>query len=211
MTPGEIEAALQAAIAHCDAINCPLNPQQQQILRQVVLESLYKEGLLNSNRQEWQEINPLDELTLEQRQSFLQFVREKEQQDRPWKIQLMNDWLQERDSGSVQFIRDRFGLSWLNRIKPSHFEKYVEIDDEPPLKLKVGDLIEVSNALWEWVQDEGPCSRQWFACTVLQIGETRNGEDIINSCVIRLINTGMEYEIQGIYQWNRYYWRWLQK
>jgi len=209
MTPGEIEAALQAAIARCDAINCPLNPQQQQILRQVVLESLYKEGLLTSNRQEWQEINPLDELTLEQRQSFLQFVREKEQQDRPWKIQLMNDWLQERDSGSVQFIRDRFGLSWLNRIKPSHFEKYVEIDDEPPMKLKVGDRIEVSNALWEWVQDEGPCSRQWFACTVLQIGETHNGEDIVTSCIIRLINTGMEYEIQGIYQWNRYYWRWL--
>ncbi|RUT12502.1 hypothetical protein DSM107010_23030 [Chroococcidiopsis cubana SAG 39.79] len=211
MTPGEIEAALQAAIARCDAMNYPLNPQQQQILRQVVLESLCKEGLINSNRQEWQEINPLDELTLEQRQSFLQFVREKERQERPWKVQLMNDWLQERDSGSVQFIRDRFGLSWLNRIEPSHFEKYVEIDDEPPMKLKVGDRIEVSNALWEWVQDEGPCSRQWFVCTVLQVNEVRNGEDIITSCIIRLINTGMEYEIQGIYQWNRYYWRWLQR
>ena len=79
------------------------------------------------------------------------------------------------------------------------------------LKLKVGDRIEVSNALWEWVQDEGPCSRQWFVCTVLQVNEVRNGEDIITSCIIRLINTGMEYEIQGIYQWNRYYWRWLQR
>ena len=75
----------------------------------------------------------------------------------------------------------------------------------------VGDRIEVSNALWEWVQDEGPCSRQWFVCTVLQVNEVRNGEDIVNSCIIRLINTGMEYEIQGIYQWNRYYWRWLQR
>jgi hypothetical protein len=156
-------------------------------------------------------MNPLDELTLEQRQRFLQFVREKEQQARPWKIQLMNDWLQEQDSGSVQFIRDRFGLPWLNRIKPSHFEKYVEIDDEPPVRLKVGDRIEVSNALWEWVQDDGPCSSEWFACIVLQIEATRDRDDIFTSCIVRLIDTGVEYEIQGIYQWNRYYWRWIQE
>jgi ribosomal protein L19 len=209
MTPGEIEAALQAAIARCNAVNCPLDPQQQEILLQVVLESLYQQELLNSNRQEWGETNPLDELTLEQRQSFLQFVREKERQDRPWKIQLMNDWLQERDSGSVQFIRDRFGLTWLNRVQPSHFEKYLAIDDEMPMKLKVGDRIEVSNALWEWVQDDGPCSCQWFAGIVLQIWETGDREDTFTSCIVRILHTGMEYEVQGIYQWNRYYWRWI--
>ena len=64
MTPGEIEAALQAAIARCDAVNCPLNPQQRQILLQVVLESLYKERRLNSNRQEWGDMNPLDEFAI---------------------------------------------------------------------------------------------------------------------------------------------------
>ncbi len=208
MTPSEFEAALQAAFNRCDAASCPLNEQQKQILQQAVEKLTRKQTESLDNSPSGSELtNPLDELTPEQLQSFLEFVKEQEQQNRPWKIQLMNDWLQERNSGAVQFIRDRFGLSWLNRIKPVHFTKYVEIEVEEPLKLKVGDRIEVSNALWEWVQQDGPCSREWVLCTVIQVRETSNGEGASINCIIRF-STGAEYEIQGMYQWNRYNWRW---
>jgi hypothetical protein len=208
MTPSEFEAALQAAFNRCDAASCPLNEQQKQILQQAVEKLTRKQPESLDNSPSGSELtNPLDELTPKQLQSFLEFVKEQEQQNRPWKIQLMNDWLQERNSGAVQFIRDRFGLPWLNRIKPVHFTKYVEIEAEEPLKLKAGDRIEVSNALWEWVQQDGPCSREWVLCTVIQVRETSNGEGASINCIIRF-STGAEYEIQGMYQWNRYNWRW---
>lgn len=208
MTPDEIEAALQSAFNRCDAASCPLTWQQKQMLLQVVLELLPKPAQASSKGDLDTDLtNPLDELTLEQRQSFLEFVKEQEQQNLSWKIQLMNDWLQERDSGAVQFIRDRFGLSWLNRIESFHFAKYAQIEAEEALKLKVGSRIEVSNALWEWVQEDGPCSREWFICTVIHLEEASNGEGISTNCIIRF-NTGAEYEIQGVYQWNRYNWRW---
>ncbi len=208
MTPSEFEAALQAAFNRCDAASCPLNEQQKQILQQAVEKLTRKQPESLDNSPSGSELtNPLDELTAKQLQSFLEFVKEQEQQNRPWKIQLMNDWLQERNSGAVQFIRDRFGLPWLNRIKPVHFTKYVEIEAEEPLKLKAGDRIEVSNALWEWVQQDGPCSREWVLCTVIQVRETSNGEGASINCIIRF-STGAEYEIQGMYQWNRYNWRW---
>lgn len=210
MIPPEIEAALQAAFNSCDVASCPLNQQQKQILLQVVLELMPKPAESLDNYDLNSDVtNPLDELTPEQRRSFLQFVREQEQQNRPWKIQLMNDWLQERDSGAVQFIRDCFGLAWLNSIKSFHFTKYAEIEAEEPLKLKLGDRIEVSNALWEWVQEDGPCSREWFPCTVIRVEETSNVEDS-TYCIIRF-DSGAEYEIQGVYQWNRYNWRWAEE
>lgn len=208
MTPSEIEAALQSAFNRCDAASCPLSEQQKQILLQVVLELMAPPAQLPDKSDVNSDLtNPLDELTPEQRQSFLEFVKEQEQLNRPWKIQLMNDWLQERDSGAVQFIRDRFGLSWLNRIESFHFAKYAQLEAEEALKLKVGSRIEVSNALWEWVQENGPCSREWFICTVIQVEEASNGEGISTNCIIRF-NSGAEYEIQGMYQWNRYNWRW---
>ena len=208
MTPGEIEAALQAAFNRCDAARCPLTDSQKQILLQVVEELTLKQlELLDTIAEESDIGNPLDELTPDQRQTFLQFVKEQEQQNRPWKIQLLNDWLQERDSGAVQFIRDRYGPLWVNRIKAVHFDKYAELDGEEALKLKVGDRIEVSNGLWEWVQETGPCSREWFLCTVIRADETDNGDGASTNCIIRF-NNGAEYEIQGMYQWNRYNWRW---
>jgi hypothetical protein len=75
------------------------------------------------------------------------------------------------------------------------------------LKLKVGDRIEVSNGLWEWVQENGPCSREWFPCTVIGLSQGSDRDRLYYNCVIRFEN-GTEYEIQGIYQWNRYNWRW---
>ena len=211
MTPAEIEAALQSAFNRCNSASCPLTDRQKQILLQVVEELTRKHiELLDPIAQESDAANPLDELTPDQCQRFLQFVKEHEQQNRSWRIQLLNDWLQECDSGTVQFIRDRYGPQWLNRIKPVHFAKYAEIEGEEALKLKVGDRIEISNGLWEWVQETGPCSREWFPCTVIGVDEAGDGDGASTNCIIRF-NSGTEYEIQGMYQWNRYNWRWPQE
>lgn len=208
MTPADLEAALQAAFNRCDSATCPLSDRQKNILLQVVEElTRLSLSLPDTIAAGSDTANPLDELTPDQRDSFLQFVRSQEQQNCPWKIELLNDWLQERDSGQVQFIRDRYGPQWLNRLKPNHFAKYAESEGEEALKLKVGDRIEVSNGLWEWVQETGPCYREWFLCTVIRVDETGDGTDASTSCIIRF-NNGAEYEIQGMYAWNRYNWRW---
>lgn len=211
MTPAEIKAVLQAAFNRCNVANYPLSENQKQILLQVV-EELMAISLdsLDINKLELNTANPLDELTADQRSRFLQFVKEQEQQNRPWKIKLLNDWLEERDSGQVQFIRDRYGVQWLNSIKPIHLDQYAEIEGEEALKLKVGDRIEISNGLWEWVQETGPCSREWFTCTVISVNEIGEGNYACTKCIIRF-NNGAEYEMQGVYQWNRYNWRWPQE
>lgn len=204
MNPDEIEAALEAAFNRCNIAGCPLSAQQKQILLQVAVgltslpRSLDAKPALDIT-------NPLDDLTFEQRQQFLRFVKDQEEQNLPWKTQLLNDWLLKRDSGAVQFIRDRYGPQWLNQLQPVHFEKYAE--GREALKLKVGDRIEVSNGLWEWVQETGPCSREWFASTVIWVNETNSTAN--SNCIIRL-NNGAEYEMQGVYEWNRYNWRWPQ-
>ncbi|MDZ7963344.1 MAG: hypothetical protein RMY34_36775 [Aulosira sp. DedQUE10] len=201
MTPDEIEAALQAAFKSCDVASCPLTNTQKEILLQVV-EKI--QG--NSNCGVLEIANPLDELTSEELAAFLQFVKTQEAEDKIWKVQLLNDWLHENDSGEVQFVREHYGVQWLNRVQSYHFDKYAYFEDA--LKLRVGDRIEISNALWEWVQDDGPCKREWFSCVVLQVDEINNGDDSISNCVVRFYN-GAEYEIPGIYEWNRYNWRWL--
>ena len=211
MTPDEIEAILKGAFIQCEAALCPLTDQQKQILRQVLTESMTREALdssVNGDKDSETE-NPLDELTPQQRRDLLQFVKEQEKQDRPWKIKLLNDWLHDHDSGVVQFIRDAYGPQWLNRVKPVHLAQYFEAETSSEgLRLKLGDRIEVSNGLWEWVQEDGPCSREWFPCTVVQVSQSTDSNNSYYSCVIRFDN-GSEYEIQGIYQWNRYNWRWL--
>ncbi|GAA6623901.1 hypothetical protein [Scytonema sp. NUACC26] len=198
MSPDEIQVALQAAFYRCDAVSCPLNDTQKEILLQVV-EKLKE----NSQLEVSDVLNPLDELIQEERQALLEFVKAQEAQNLSWKAQLLNDWLLEQDSGAVQFIRDRYGLQWLNRVEERHFQKYTS---ESVPKLKVGDRIEVCNALWEWVQDDGPCSRQWYNCIVIGLDETHHSSGSSTNCIIRF-NTGEEYEIQGMYEWNRYYWR----
>ena len=203
MTPDEIEASMLAAFNDCDAASCPLTDTQKEILLQVV-----KQIQGNSTSRASAIANPLDELTPEELEAFLQFVKDEEQCNRTWKVQLLNDWLQQNDSGTVQFIRQRYGLQWLNRVESYHFDKYSYFEDA--LKLRVGDRIEVCNALWEWVQEDGPCKREWFPCMVIQVEEISNGDDTSTNCVVRFFN-GAEYEIQGIYEWNRYNWRWPQK
>ncbi|MEH1827572.1 MAG: hypothetical protein V7L22_19920 [Nostoc sp.] len=203
MTPDEIETAMLAAFSSCDAASCPLTDTQKQILLRLVeqIQGNSTSGMANI-------ANPLDELTPEELEAFLQFVKNEEQRNRTWKVQLLNDWLLENDSGKVQFIRQRYGLQWLNRVEACHFDKYSYFEDA--LKLRVGDRIEVSNALWEWVQEDGPCQREWFPCMVIQVEEISERNDSSTNCVVRFFN-GAEYEIQGIYEWNRYNWRWPQK
>ena len=213
MTQAEIEAVLQLAFIQCEAVSCPLTDQQKQILLQVVTEAVTRESLSLSAKGDRNSAigNPLDELTPQQRQALLQFVKEQEKQNRPWKIKLLNDWLHNRDSGSVQFIRTSYGPQWLNRIKPVHLAQYFEAETASDgLKLKVGDRIEISNGLWEWVQEDGPCKREWFPCTVVGVYEASDSDCDYTNCIIRFEN-GTEYEMQGVYQWNRYNWRWPQE
>lgn len=198
MSPDEIEVALQAAFFRCDTASCPLTDTQKEILLQVVEQI---KGNFNPNLSDID--NPLDELTTEELQVFLQFVKTHQEQDGYWKAQLLNDWLHENDSGSVQFIRQRYGLQWLNRVETYHFDKY-SLENVPTLR--EGDRIEVCNALWEWVQDNGPCPPEWFLCTVIRINEISNEDDSFTNCIIRFQN-GSEYEIQGIYEWNQFHWR----
>lgn len=236
MTPAEIEAALRVAFEACDAEGYPLTVEQQSLLLQLVARQL-KTGEVSSalrlrasssNESEDSPNNPLDALTAEQRRAFLNYVQEAQESGRSWKVQLLNDWLRGDDSGPVQFVRDQFGLNWLEQVRPVHLAAYAEA----ALRLKVGDRIEVANSLWEWVQDDGPCSREWFPCTVIAVhesviresakGESPSDESAssessttleasksrLASCCVRFDN-GMEYEIQGIYEWNRYNWRWI--
>ncbi|WP_071188715.1 hypothetical protein [Trichormus sp. NMC-1] len=203
MNPDEIEAALQTAFSRCDAARCPLTDIQKQILLQLV-EQIQRDSTSRVS----DAANPLDELTSEELEAFLQFVKAEEKQNRTWKVQLLNDWLLGQDSGKVQFIRDRYGLQWLNRVESYHFDKYSYFEEA--LQLRIGDRIEVSNALWEWIPEDDSYEREWFPCMVIKVDEISDGDEVFTSCLIRFFN-GTEYEIQGIYEWNRYNWRWPQK
>lgn len=222
MTPAEIEAALRVAFDACTTEGYPLSLEQQALLLQLVTQQ-FGNGESSSTRRTERPgapesadalSNPLEDLTVEQRLAFLQYVREAQEGGRSWKAQLLNDWLRGDDSGSVQFVRDQFGLSWLERVQPIHLAAYADATR----RLKVGDRIEVANSLWEWVQDDGPCSREWFPCTVVALSEPAADEGAADTtaspetqqarCCVRFDN-GMEYEIQGIYEWNRYNWRWI--
>ncbi|WP_088891937.1 hypothetical protein [Leptolyngbya ohadii] len=213
MSSMEIEAALRLAFGECLAAGCPLDPTQQQILLHVLLEKLVAPTPLQAspasrNPSDDPEAspmappNPLDDLTPVQRRTLFRYIEEQNRQNRSWKAQLLNDWLQGQDSGAIQFIRTQYGLTWLEQIQPTHIAAYAE---EAAMTLSVGDRIEVSNGLWEWVQEDGPCSREWIPCTV--IGLKQDSIPTHASCTVRFEN-GLEYEIQGIYEWNRYNWRW---
>jgi hypothetical protein len=212
MTEAEFQAILQVAFTQCEAAGFPLDNEQKQILLQVLLREIIQQNrvlqMVNTPSNE-NSPNPLDELSEQERQLLLEFIQQQEQQQQPWKIKLLNDWLRGENSGSVQFIRDRYGVQWLESIQPFHLNKYAELINEEVLKLKVGDRIEVSNGLWEWVQADDPASEVWFPCLVIGMIEAGNNRDH-TSCVVRFDN-GAEYEIQGVYEWNRHNWRWAKE
>ena len=235
MTPSEIQAALIAAFSQCESALQPLSDRQKQILLQAVQTAMTFEQDSQSNLDrklntavydaEADPTNPLEQLTAEERQTFLAFVTRQERQNQPWKITLLNDWLSGRSSGAVQFIRERYGIQWVEQITSRHLARYINLERDELLRLKVGDRIEVTNGLWEWVQETGPCSREWFPCTVVSVrtaseeaSNTDSPQDAASealansesSCVIRFMD-GTEYEIQGVYDWNRPNWRWLKR
>ncbi|MBW4693951.1 MAG: hypothetical protein KME27_19580 [Lyngbya sp. HA4199-MV5] len=236
MTPSEIEAALSAAFDQCEAALHPLSDRQKHTLLQAMRSAMEFE--LDSKQQEGDRPitpapladeadanNPIGQLSAEERQTFLAFVALQERQNQPWKVTLLNDWLSGRSSGAVQFIRERYGLQWVEQITPMHLARYINLECDDLVKLKVGDRIEVTNGLWEWVQETGPCSREWFPCTVVNVkpaskphtADSPQSETVAEapenddtSCMIRF-EDGTEYEIQGIYDWNRPNWRWLER
>lgn len=195
LNPAEIKVILEAAILRCGQVGYPLNEQQKEILLETVLESL------NPTEQ-----NPLDELTVEERQIFLEFILEQEQKNLSWKASLLNDWLNNQNSGNVQFIRDAYGLGWLNRVQPIHWKEYLEQLQITRQKLQIGDRIEVSNRLWEWVQDNDSSTQEWYVCQVVSLSNFEDEESSYTNCTIRFDN-GAEFEIEGVYQWNQGNWR----
>lgn len=234
MTQSEIEAALSAAFSQCEAAFHPLSDRQKQILLQTMRAAV--QFKMTTNQQggdrelstftaESSLGNPLEQLTAEERQTFLAFVKAQERQNQPWKVTLLNDWLSGRTSGAVQFIRERYGIQWVEQITPIHLARYIDLEGSDVPRLRVGDRIEVTNGLWEWVQETGPCSREWFPCTVVSIKQASEDSDTGSapsenaaealdhgeiSCTIRF-EDGTEYEIQGMYDWNRPNWRWLEE
>jgi len=227
MTQSEIEAALSAAFSQCEAALHPLSDRQKQILLQAVWAVVQVEENRKQGRDrsldapiEADLSNPLEQLTAEERQTFLAFVKAKERQNQPWKVTLLNDWLSGRSSGAVQFIRERYGIQWVEQITPIHLARYIDLESSD-VPLRVGDRIEVTNGLWECVQETGPCSREWFPCNVVSLKDSLDDDSALDrssdspnhsesSCIVRFEN-GTEYEIQGVYDWNRPNWRWLEE
>jgi hypothetical protein len=196
----QIQSVLETIYNRCEQGQISLSNEQKEIIESVLIETF-----TDSPQDLPDEENPLDELTPDQREALLEFIVEQGQS--PWKARILNDWLQGRDSGKVQFLREEYGPQWLNRIQPYHVAQYLENSDRAQeVELKVGDRIEVSNLLWEWVQDETPETQDWYPCTVVSFSEGEYKGHRYQNCTIRFDN-GAEWEIPGIYQWNRYYWR----
>jgi hypothetical protein len=214
MSPIDVEVALKRAFAQCEVAGVPLAEQQKELLLKTAIASLQTSFSANANAASSDAVpsevgNPLALLPPDQRQVLLDFIAEQTRDCRSWKAQLLNDWLAGRDSGTVQCLRDRYGLQWLEQITDEHIAAYQDAENW----LQVGDRIEVSNGLWEWVQEDGPCRREWFPCTVTAMTNASDASETLptsyqehTNCTVRFDN-GMEYEIQGIYEWNRYNWR----
>jgi hypothetical protein len=179
MSDFDLDAILQEAFRKCDRLGHSLNEEQKWIVTEVI-----RGGILPK-------YNPLAQLNDDQRQALLQFIQA---EGHNWKISLLNDWVQNRDSGPVQFVRDAYGMRWLETITSAHIAEYAG-DEE--IRLQVGDRIEISNALWEWVPQADQAD--WFPCVVIDVGDDR--------ATLRFDN-GNEFELQGLYDWNRPNWRW---
>ena len=208
MSPAEVYALLNTAFRQCDQQGNPLTVEQQSVFLELAEAML---GVLPDNVRAI--ANPLDELTDDERRALFAFIAEQDNQGTQWRAALLNDWLQGSDSGRVQFIREQYGPLWLDRITDAHVNQYLNQTPQTyqQRQLKVGDRIEVSNRLWEWVKEGTPCDEEWFACTIISISipsENDPQPSTVNG-VVRFDN-GMEYEIQGMNAWNAYSWRWIE-
>uniref|UniRef100_B8HXN4 Uncharacterized protein n=1 Tax=Cyanothece sp. (strain PCC 7425 / ATCC 29141) TaxID=395961 RepID=B8HXN4_CYAP4 len=199
MDQGEIKQALENAFNQCEQAGYPLEEIQKQILLQIseLAQLQTAPPLANTG------MNPLDDLTPAERQRLLEHIHHCEREGLDWKICLLNDWLAGNSSGMVQFIRDRYGPTWLEQVHPFHLAAY----SDGRIKVKLGDRLEVSNTLWEWIPDPQAQEREWYACRVIRVFESSDGDRTYLNCTVRLEN-GSEYDIYGMDDWNHYNWRW---
>jgi hypothetical protein len=195
-----LEQALEAAFRQCGTAGMALNDVQRQILQQVTQTVLLK-ALSNPDAIDSEE-NPLEALTADQREILLSFIEQCDRTAQDWKTVLFNDWLQGQDSGKVQFLRDRYGLDWINRVQPQDIAAYIETD-EP--ELRIGDRLEVSSRLWEWIPENLGEEPEWLPCTLVQLTQPKDPETTLNGTV--QFENGVELEIQGLNDWNKINWR----
>jgi hypothetical protein len=195
-----LEQALEAAFRQCGTAGMALNDVQRQILQQVTQTVLLK-ALRNPDAIDSEE-NPLEALTAAQRETLLSFIEQCDRTAQDWKTVLFNDWLQGQDSGQVQFLRDRYGLDWINRVQPQDIAAYIETD-EP--ELKIGDRLEVSSLLWEWIPEDLGEEPEWIPCALIQLTQLEDPETTLTGTV--QFENGVELEIQGLNDWNKSNWR----
>jgi hypothetical protein len=198
-----LEQALEAAFRQCATAGMALNDVQRQILQQVTQTVLLK--ALTSPDAIDPEENPLDALTENQRQTLLDFVAECDRTTQNWKTILFNDWLQGRDSGPVQFLRDRYGFDWINRVQRQDINAYTEAEEQG---LKIGDRLEVSSRLWEWIPEDLGEEPEWLPCVLVNLTPPNDLETTLNGRV--QFENGVELEIQGLNDWNKSNWRYGQ-
>ncbi|MBW4552923.1 MAG: hypothetical protein KME35_17705 [Aphanocapsa sp. GSE-SYN-MK-11-07L] len=198
MNQQELEAILQDAFRACELAGLPLNTTQQEILLHRLESSFFKD-LADAE-------NPLDALSAAERQALIEYVTRCDQNNLDWKAQLLNNWLQGLPSGDVQFIRDRCGLQWLEQVRPVHLAAYA---DDQAVRVKLGDRLEVASSLWEWVPEAQSDGQEWYGCTVIRVFDDSEAEASYPGCTVRMAN-GLEYDIHGMYEWNRGNWRWNQ-
>jgi hypothetical protein len=198
-----LEQALEAAFRQCAIAGMALNDVQRQILQQVTQTVLLK--ALTSPDAIDPEENPLDALTEDQRQTLLDFVIECDRNTQDWKTILFNDWLQGRDSGPVQFLRDRYGFDWINRVQRQDIAAYTEDNEQG---LRVGDRLEVSSRLWEWIPEDLGEEPEWLPCVLVNLTPPEELEATLNGTV--QFENGVELEIQGLNDWNKNNWRYGQ-
>jgi hypothetical protein len=191
--------ALEAAFRQCGVAGMALNDVQRQILQQVTQTVLLK-ALGNLEAADPNE-NPLEALTEDQRQALLNYIAACDRNAQDWKTTLFSDWLQGRDSGSVQFLRDRYGFDWINQVQPQHTAAYAEHEEGG---LQVGDRIEVSSRLWEWIPEDLGEEPEWIVCTVVNLSEPQDIAEL-NGTV--QFENGLELEILGLNDWNQGNWR----
>jgi hypothetical protein len=196
-----LEQALEAAFRQCATAGMALNDVQRQILQQVTQTVLIK-ALTNPDAVDLDE-NPLDALTEDQRQTLLDFVAECDRSDQDWKTLLFNDWLQGQDSGPVQFLRDRYGLDWINRVQRQNINAYGEAEEQV---LKIGDHLEVSSRLWEWIPEDLGEEPEWIVCTLIDLTYPDSTETTPITGTVQFEND-LVLEIEGLYDWNRGNWR----
>jgi hypothetical protein len=207
MDAATLNELLHAMAAACAAARCPLGDRQQQVLHQAAMEFIQK---LAQRTTHPDATNPLDQLTEAERQLVLDFVQRQTEQQLDWRATLLNDWLLGADSGPIQAIRDRYGIFWLTAIQSVHLAPYRNQQLDQPLQ--VGDRIEVTNALWEWVPVDDSEKQDWFPCTVIQLSASPAAPPAlpqVNGTV--RFDTGDEYDIPALYDWNRPYWRWREQ